>query len=272
MQNEHKLPLSVLIITKNEEKNLPDCLKSVSFADEIIVLDDESTDKTCEIAKSIGARVVQRKMDCEGRHRNYGYSLAKNQWVLSLDADERITQELKTEIHNLFNSGNLNDYVGYDIPRRNYLGDKWLKHGGQYPSAQVRLFQKGKFEYYELEEVHPLPKPSGPFKTLKNDIIHYSYKDVSDWFNRINRHTSLEAKKWYREKRRPRLYRKLRKTIDRFFKALIIRKGYKDGFEGLLMAVGSGLYQLIAYAKYRELLRQNDTNKPAHVRTNNSHY
>ena len=260
MESMVKLSLSVLIITKNEEKNLSECMKSVSFADEIIILDDESTDRTCEMAQVLGARVVKRKMDYEGRHRNYGYSLAKNKWILSLDADERVTPELQEEIRNLFNSTHLNDYLGYDIPRRNYLGEKWLKHGGQYPSAQVRLFQKCKFEYEEYEEVHPVPKPGGPFRTLKEDIIHYSYKDISDWFNRINRHTGLEAKKWYREKRNPRLLRKLRKTIDRFLKAFIIKKGYKDGFEGFMLAIGSGLYQLMSYAKYRELL-ENDKKK-----------
>ena len=256
----HKLPLSVLIMTKNEEKNLPDCLNSVSFAEEVIILDDESTDKTGEIAQALGATVVQRKMDYEGRHRNYGYGLSKNKWVLSLDADERVTPELETEIRNLFNSNDLYVYSGYSIPRRNYLGKKWLKHGGQYPSAQIRLFQRGKFEYEEFEEVHPKPKFGGPYRQLNHDIIHYSYKDFSDWVNRLNRHSSLEAKKWHREKRRPRLLRKLRKTIDRFLKAFILKKGYKDGFDGFMMAFGGGFYQLLTYAKYRDILKSENKN------------
>ena len=262
MHSTNTLPLSVLIMTKNEEKNLPDCIKSVSFADDVIILDDDSTDSTRELAQSMGARVVQRKMDYEGRHRNYGYNLAKDKWVLSLDADERITPELEEEIRTLFKNEKFNSYAGYNIPRRNYLGTKWLKHGGQYPSAQVRLFQKGRFEYEEFEEVHPKPKRGGPYRSLQHDIIHYSYKDIYDWFARLNRHTTLESKKWYRERRPIGLAQTLRKTFDRFFKAYILKKGYKDGFEGFIMAVGSGLYQLLSYAKYRELLQNENKTHP----------
>ena len=140
-------PVSVVVITKNEGARLAECLQSVSWADEIVVLDDESTDNTVEVAKSFGAKVHRRKMDIEGKHRNYAYSLARNEWVLSLDADERVTPELRQEIlETLQGKPSCN---GYTIPRKNFVGNVWARYGGMYPSAQLRLFRKGIFRYDE---------------------------------------------------------------------------------------------------------------------------
>ena len=121
-----KAPVSVVVIAKNEEKRLTDCLKSAAFAQEIIVLDDNSTDRTVEIAKSFGAKVTQRAMDIEGRHRNFAYSLATQPWVFSLDADERITPELAVEIARVAqNSNDLN--TCYCMPVKTFIGTDWIK-------------------------------------------------------------------------------------------------------------------------------------------------
>ena len=127
-----KIPVSVVVITKNEERNIADCLKSVSWADELIVLDDNSTDNTVNIAKQYTDKVSSRKMDIEGRHRNYSYSLARNSWILTLDADERVTDELREEI-SLTLTGDIPQNA-FTIPRRNHIGTYWLRWGGQYPS------------------------------------------------------------------------------------------------------------------------------------------
>ncbi len=137
---ETKVPLSVVILTKNESDRIRDCLDSVQWADEVLVVDDESTDETPAIAASLGARVIRRKMDLEGRHRNWAYGQARHEWVLSLDADERVTPELAQEIHALFPGPT--PFEVYDIPRRNYLGDRWIRYGGWYPSQQVKLFKR----------------------------------------------------------------------------------------------------------------------------------
>jgi len=131
-----KIPVSVVVITKNEEDNIADCLKSVSWADELIVLDDNSTDKTVEIAKRYTDKIESRKMDIEGRHRNYAYSLARNDWVLSLDADERITDKLREELTRLVKKGS--GHCAFTVPIKTYIGDHWMRYGDWYPGRKTR--------------------------------------------------------------------------------------------------------------------------------------
>lgn len=247
---EHKVPLTVMIMAKNEETRLLPALESVSWADEIIVLDDESSDKTCQMAEEFGARVIKRRMDVEGRHRNFGYAQAKNDWVLSLDADERVTPELRDEIMDLFAKGTAT--TGYNIPRRNYIGDYWVRYGGWYPSAQMKLFRKDKFKWEEVE-VHPRAFLDGVAGFLKNDIIHYSYRDFSDFLNKLNKQTSWEAKKWVDDKRPISLGKAVWRAIDRFRRTYYSKNGKKDGFIGFMVAFFAALYQIVSYAKYWEL-------------------
>ncbi len=246
------MKLSVVVITKNEGSRLADCLKSVAWADDIVVVDDNSTDDTREVARAGGARVFERAMDIEGKHRNYAYSLAKNEWVLSLDADERATPELKAELAETLKDPKCN---GYTIPRRNFMGNVWVKHGGMYPSAQLRLFKKGEFKYDEKAEVHPQAYMKDPRGALKSDILHYTYRDFTDAIAKMDRQTDLEARKWFREDRKVGTFSILRKTVDRFWRAYISKKGYKDGVIGLFLAVNSGMYQFLSYAKHWELKR-----------------
>src|SRR3989338_6940893 len=246
-----KAPVSVVVITKNESSRVSDCLKSVDWAKEIIVLDDFSTDNTAEVAKRFTDKVYQRAMDIEGKHRNYAYGLASYEWVLSLDADERVTPALRDEImHLLAGHPSCN---GYTIPRKNFMGDVWVRYGGMYPSAQLRLFRKGEFRYDEQAEVHPQAYMKGPRGALKNDILHYTYRDFTDAIAKLDRQTDLEAKKWFREKRKVGVFSIIRKTIDRFWRSYFSKKGYKDGVIGLFLAVNSGMYQFLSFAKYWEL-------------------
>ncbi|MBI4352885.1 MAG: glycosyltransferase family 2 protein [Candidatus Omnitrophica bacterium] len=248
-----KIPLSVVVITKNEEARIAECLESVRWAAEIVVVDDVSTDKTVETAGRYTDRVFQRAMDVEGKHRNYAYSLASNEWVLSLDADERVTPELRDEIAELFQKGPACN--GYAIPRKNFVGRTWARHGGMYPSAQLRLFRKDKFRYDELAEVHPQAYMPDPRGALKNDILHYTYRDFTDAIAKLDRQTDLEARKWFREGRKAGTLGILRKMIDRFWRAYFSKKGYKDGVIGLFLAVNSAMYQFLSFVKYWELKR-----------------
>ncbi len=248
--NEKTL-LSVVVITKNEAERIADCLKSVEWAKEIIVLDDFSTDNTVEIAKKFTDSVTQRAMEIEGKHRNYAYSLASSEWVLSLDADERVTPELRDEIIELLKKNPTDN--GYTIPRKNFMGKVWVRYGGLYPSAQLRLFKKDKFKYDEQAEVHPQAYMSAPYGALKNDILHYTYRDFTDAIAKLDRQTDLEAKKWFREKRKVGVFGTLRKMVDRFWRAYFKKQGYKDGVIGLFLAVNSGMYQFLSFAKYWEL-------------------
>ncbi len=246
-----KAPVSIVVITRNEEDNIADCLTSASWADEIVVLDDGSTDKTVDIAKKFTDKVFSRKMDIEGRHRNYAYSLAKNNWVLSLDADERISPELAEEVTNLL-KGQMKDKA-YTIPIRSYMGKRWIKHAGWYPAGKVRLFDKRSFKYEEAE-VHPRVFIDGSCGHLTKDIVHYSYRDWHDFFVSINNQTTLEAKKWFKERRNINFIKMYRKSLSRFLKAYVQKGGYKDGLLGFTISWAGGLYQFMSYVKYKEML------------------
>jgi len=249
-----KEKITVVIITKNEEKNINDCLESAKWADEIIVVDDFSTDRTREIASQYTDLIIERHMDNEGRHRNFSYSKANNSWVFSLDADERITLELKDEILKILENP---EFDGYTVPRKNYIGDKWLERGGWYPSAQLKMFRKDKFRYEEVD-VHPRAFMDSPNGHLKGDLIHYSYKDIADFIAKQNNQTTREAAKWVETGRKMGCGKALWRTIDRFFRSYIGKAGYKDGFYGLVVAVFGGWYQYTSYIKYREMLLKNN--------------
>jgi len=249
------LDLTAVILTKNESLNIKDCIDSAKdLANEIIVVDDFSQDVTVKIAESNGAKVFVKKMDNEGAHRNWAYAQAKSNWVLSLDADERVTPQLADEIKGIDLAGS--KFSAFTIPRRNHIGNYWLKHGGQYPAAQLKLFRKDKFKYEEVQ-VHPRAFLDGECGHLKKDIIHYSYRDFSDFLNKLNRQTTLEAQKWISTNRKMSFGHALWRTLDRFFRKFIGKKGYLDGFMGFMLAVFDSIYQIVSFAKYWELKRKN---------------
>ncbi len=244
--------LSVVVLTKNEAGRIEECIRSVAWADEILVVDDESTDETIRIAESLGARVLKRRMDIEGRHRNWAYAQAKHEWVLSLDADERVTPELAQEIQSMLRNGA--PFETYAIPRRTYIGTRWIRHGGWYPSAQLKLFKKSVFRWEETT-VHPRAISDRPSGTLRHDLIHYSYRDLTDFVQKMNYQTSLEAQKWVQDGRRMTLGKALWRTLDRFLRAFLGKGGYRDGVWGFVVAATGGMYQLLSFAKYWEQRR-----------------
>lgn len=246
--------LTVVILTKNEEARIASCLESVAWADEIIVVDDESTDRTVEVCRRYTPKVLVRRMEVEGAHRNWAYAQASNPWVLSLDADEIVTPELRDEILEVLKRDPPEN--GFTIPRRNYIGDCWVKHGGWYPSPQLRLFRKDKFRYEEVA-VHPRAFMDEPCGHLKRDLIHYSYRNLEDFLQKLNNQTTREARKWYDQGKPMRLGRFLWRTYDRFMRTYFGRQGYKDGFIGFCVAFFAALYQFMSYLKYTELLQKN---------------
>lgn len=246
-----KAPVSVVIIAKNEERRIEDCLKSADWAEEIILVDDQSTDRTVEIAKRYTDKIFHRSMDIEGRHRNYAYGQASQNWVLSLDADERVTPELAGEIGKVLQQNN-GQYVCYAIPIKTFIGTTWIRGAGYYPAGKVRLFRKGIFRYEEAA-VHPKALYDGACGMLNGDILHYSCDNLEKWITKFNRETTLEAEKWVIDGRRVTLANSLRKTVDRFLKNYFLKEGWRYGFYGFLMSIFHGLYQLLSYAKYRDM-------------------
>ncbi len=248
-----KIPLSVVVITKNEEANVDMCLGSVyGWADEIVIVDDESKDKTVELARKYTDRIYFRKMDNEGIHRNWSYAQAKNEWVLSLDADEYVSDELKQSISKAVMS---NEFQAYTIPLKNFIGSYFVKYSGWYPAGKTRLFMKSKFKYEEVE-VHPRVFLDGKTGFLTGDIVHKGYPDFEHFLGSLNRQTTLEARKWINTGRHMSLGRAIWRTIDRFPRSFIGKKGYKDGFIGFMIAFFASLYQIMSYAKYWQMKRE----------------
>ena len=250
-----KIPLTVVVITKNEEANIEACLKSVyGWADEIVVVDDESSDRTVELASNYADKIFYRRMDNEGTHRNWAYAQARNEWVLSLDADEYVTDELKEEIGRTLPA---TQYHGFSIPLRTYIGRYWVKNSGWYPGSKFRLFMKSRFKYEEVE-VHPRAFLDGETGHLTKDIVHKGYPDFEHFLASINRQTTLEARKWIQTGRKMSLGQAVWRTVDRFPRSFIGKKGYKDGFIGFMIAFFASLYQIMSYAKYREMRKSKE--------------
>jgi len=247
-----KIPLSVVVITKNEEDNIAKCLSSAyNWADEILIVDDESSDGTVAVAQKYANRILHRRMDNEGAHRNWAYTQAKNEWVLSLDADEYVTEELKEEISSAVHD---TQYHAYSIPLRNYIGDYWVKHSGWYPAGKLRMFIKSRFKYEEVS-VHPKVFLDGETGHLTKDIVHKGYPDFEHFLASLNRQTTLEAKKWIQTGRKMSLGKAIWRTLDRFPRSFIRKQGYKDGFIGFMIAFFASLYQIMSYAKYWQMKR-----------------
>jgi glycosyltransferase involved in cell wall biosynthesis len=252
-----RIPLSVVVMVRNEEKNIADCLDSVAgWVEEIVVIDDFSSDRTLEIVKRYTDKIFQRKWDMEGISRNFAYSKASCQYILSLDADERVTPVLRDEIIAIFRKGP--KFEGYRIPHRNFLGERWIRHGGWYPNLKLKLFRKDKFRYEEAE-YHPRVLFDGKTFVLKGELLHYNYRDFHAAFAKLNHQTDFEAKKWVRDGRKMNLRILFWKVSTRFIKFYIVKKGYKDGFVGFFFAWFDGLYQFSTYCKYWEIKNKRGT-------------
>ncbi len=249
-----KIPLSLVVITKNEEENIEKCLDSAyGWADEILVVDDDSDDQTVTLAEKYADKILHRRMDNEGRHRNWAYAQAKNEWVLSLDADEYVTEELKEEIGQAIAS---TEFHAYSIPLRNFIGSYWVQYSGWYPAGKLRLFMKSRFKYEEVE-VHPRVFLEGETGHLTKDIVHKGYPDFEHFLGSLNRQTTLEARKWIQTERHMSLGRAIWRTMDRFPRSYIRKRGYKDGFIGFMIAFFASLYQIISYANYWQMKKEN---------------
>jgi glycosyltransferase involved in cell wall biosynthesis len=246
-----KIPLSVVMVVKNSEAIVEDALKSVyGWVDEIVVVDDMSTDKTLDIVRKYTDKIFSRKWVREGEHRNFAYAKARCSYILSLDSDERVTPELKEELIRLFKEGP--KFNGYNVPHRNFLGNYWIRYGGWYPNAKLKIFRRDLFKYEEEAEYHPRAIMEGERYTLRSDIIHYAYKDFANLFAKINYQTDFEARKWIRDKRKMGFGKLMVRITSRFIKFYFVKKGRKDGFMGFMMALADSLYQIMAYAKYWE--------------------
>lgn len=195
------MPLSVVIVAQDEERTIGRVIEAVKpIADEIVLVDSGSTDKTIEIAQGLGAHVQHQDWLGYAGQKNFAIDLAKNDWILSLDADEILTPELVAEIKQILSDPAATEYDGYKLPRVLYIGDTPVKHGGFYPDAQLRLIQRGKGRFND-RMVHEAIKVSGPVKMLNNCMLHYAYKDVAGFSAAMEKYAQLSAKEFAKRKK-----------------------------------------------------------------------
>lgn len=238
--------LSVVISAFNEEKKIGECLSSVSFADEVILVDNSSTDSTVEIAKKHHASVFSRPNNLMlNVNKNFGFSKATGGWILSLDADERITPELKEEILSAINLEN--DITGYYIPRKNIILGKWIQHAGWYPDFQLRLFQNDRGKFAE-QHVHEMLEVEGRTQELKECMLHYNYDSVNHFLSKLcfiyaPNEADVLLKKGYVLDFFDIFRFPAKEFISRFF----AREGYKDGVHGLVLSLMMSFYHLIVF-------------------------
>lgn len=246
--------LSVVISAYNEEKMLPDCLKSVKWADEIIVVDNNSTDKTAQIAKKYTKKVFHRPNNpMLNVNKNFGFTKATGDWILSLDADERVTDELHKELLDL--NRLKADVNGFCMPRKNMIFGKWIKYTGWYPDHQMRLFRKGKGKFPE-KHVHEMIKVDGETKHLKGHLFHYNYGSIDEFLRKMSQiYTSNEAENLIKEGYKINTLDAIRMPFNEFISRYFVRKGYKDGLHGLVLSLLMAFYHLVVFAKVWEKQR-----------------
>jgi glycosyltransferase involved in cell wall biosynthesis len=244
--------LSVTIIAWNEEERLRACLESVAWADEIIVVDAESTDKTAALAREFTDRVWVRPWPGFAAQKNFALEQATCPWILSLDADERVTPELGNRIRRIVADGESAD--GYAVPRRNLFWGAWVRHGGLYPDSQLRLFRRGAGRFV-ADAVHESVRVTGRVEMLTEPLLHQSYRDLEDFVRRSNRYSSLAAEDWIRRGRHVSVPALVLKPLGRFLSMYIVQRGFLDGWRGLVLAVLYAEYVFLRMAKAWEARR-----------------
>ena len=255
-----KQRLSVVVLTRNEEDNIADCLKSVAWADELIVLDSFSDDRTVEVARENGARVVQHPFENWAVQRDYGLQLPENEWLFFVDADERGTPELAQEVLRVIQE---DSPVGWWVPRRNYIWGKWIRHAGWSPDYQLRLLRRDKARYDPTREVHEVVILDGEEGFLENTLTHYNYYTVAQFLSKQDFYLSYEADILFKQGIRPKPYTFLLQPIRELWRRYVKLEGYKDGGHGLLLSLLLGYYTFLTYLRLRNLVRNADRGQVA---------
>lgn len=244
--------ISAVIITRDEEKNISRCLKSVAWVDEIIIIDTGSTDRTKEMAIKRGAKVFEIDWRGFGHAKRMGVEKAGSEWILSIDADEQIPAELSEEIKAAVKA---DAAEGYYIPRlTNFLG-KWIKHSGWYPDYVLRVFRKKSGNFSE-SPVHEKAAVDGKVGHLSHHLLHYSYPDIDTYFLKLKRYSSLAAEDLHKKNKKCSLPVLLLKPAAAFYRHYIFKAGFMDGIEGYLIAVLSAFGVLTKYLKLRQLEKE----------------
>ena len=248
MQKDPNTRISATIITLNEEKNIRECLESVSWADEIVVLDSESNDRTVELARDYTDKVFVEPWAGQGAHKNRAIDLAQGPWICSIDADERVTPELAKEIRDAADKGT---HDAYALRRKNLYRGQWIRHSGWWPDWVTRLFRKGEARFND-RVIHEALALDGPVGRLEEPLLHYSFEDAGSFIDRASRYATHLAEMMYRQGKRASLLTALSHASFECLNTYLFQRGFLDGGAGVLIAVSNGVGTFYKYMMLRE--------------------
>jgi len=247
--------LSVVIITRDEEKNIARCIKSVApLASEVVVVDSHSQDNTQQICLSLGARVITHDFEGFGKQKQFADAQAKYEWILSLDADEELSTELRDSIGNIISNPQAD---AYSMNRLTNFCGKWIKHGGWYPDKKVRLYKKSiaKWNDYPVHELLNVNKNAAVMH-LRGNLLHYSINTINHHIKQINRYSEIAAGNLVEKGRRTTCFHLALKPVFRFVKIYFLKAGFLDGYFGFVIARNSAFSVYLRYAKAKALKKK----------------
>lgn len=244
------VPVTATIITFNEAAHIRAALESLSWADEIIVVDSESTDDTVAIARNYTDHVIVRPWPGYIAQKNFAAEQARHEWIFSLDADERVTPELAREIKSVL--AHARDTAGYRVPRITFHLGRWMRSTDWYPDYQLRLYDRRRARWAG-RYVHESVKADGPVKGLRGELQHFAYRDLAHHFQTIDRYTTLAARQMFEDGRRAGFFDLMVHPPAAFFRNYVLRGGFKDGVPGLIVSAMNARYVGLKFAKLWEL-------------------
>ncbi len=248
--------MSASIITLNEEKNIARAIESVrSWVQEVVVVDSGSTDHTLDIARSLGARVIQNPWRGYGQQKNFAQSKVTHDWVLNLDADEAVTPELALEIQNLLSKNEGHPIRGYLIPRLSFYLGRWIRHGGWYPNRSLRLYHR-QYAKWSEPDVHEECIVEGAVQVLSKDLLHYPFSKIEEQIETNLKFSRLGAEKLKKKGMKKNLALLILKPLGKFIETYILKKGFLDGMAGLIISVNAAHSIFLKYAYFFEEVRE----------------
>ncbi|HEV8540369.1 MAG TPA: glycosyltransferase family 2 protein [Nitrospiraceae bacterium] len=247
------MSIAAIVITKDEERNIAACLESLRWADEILVVDACSSDRTVEIARTFTNQVFVRPWPGFGPQKNFGMEQTRADWVLIVDADERVTEPLRQEIQSLVQAGPSPDVAGFEIPRRNFFYGRWIRGGGIYPDYQLRLFRRSAGRYDDVL-LHERLQLRGRITRLQHPLDHYSMPGIREHVRKMVRYTTLGAQEKLKVRSRVTALDLAGNHLGTIVKTYMLRGGYRDGIHGIIVALFAGMHTFVKYAKAWEAL------------------
>jgi len=247
------MDLSVLIITKNEEKNIRACLESVKWANEIVIIDSYSQDATLTICKEYTDKIILQEWQGYSAQKNIGHAHCKNNWILSIDADERVSPTLHEEIEHVIKS---NQFSAYRIFIRDYMFGKWIEYGSWPQQCHIRLYHKNAAAWQSA--VHEKLVIQGDVGILTSPLLHYSHLTINKFMMKMNTYTDIEARRWYEEGIRKNWSIIIFSSIRIFCLEYIQRQGFRDKGHGFVLAILMSVYHFLARIKLWELWYKHD--------------